>query len=397
MTNPPTDAGHPPLPDRVDVLVVGARAAGAATALLLARAGAEVLVVDRAAPGADTRSTHALMRTGVVQLSRWGLLDRLVAAGTPWVRRTTFHYGDLTATVDVRPDRWAEGLCAPRRTVLDPVLSDAAAAAGADVRHGVHLDALVHDPLGRVVGARLRRGGQHLVLACDLVVGADGLHSKVARSVRAEVTERGRWSTASTYAHVAGLEVDGYQWHFGLGVASGAIPTNDGRTCVFAAVPSARFDDEIRPDVTAGFWRTLRRSSPALAAEVADRGELGPLRTFAGHVGQLRQAAGPGWALVGDAGHFDDPSTAHGISGALKDAELLARSVVEDQLDEYEPARDALAHEVFRATDAISAMGELDELQRHHLALSEAMRAEADEVGGWSLPGGPVLVSPAAR
>ena len=115
----------------LDVVIVGARAAGAATALLLARAGLRVQVVDRSRYGADTLSTHALLRGAVVQLHRWGLLDRVVAAGTPPIRATSFDYGSGPITLRMKPSHGVDALYAPRRTVLDPILVDAARAAGA--------------------------------------------------------------------------------------------------------------------------------------------------------------------------------------------------------------------------------------------------------------------------
>ena len=120
-----------------DAIVVGARVAGAATAMLLARRGLRVLMVDRRRPGSDTLSTHALMRGGVLQLSRWGLLDRVIAAGTPAVTQTVLHYGDTSETVAIRPKAGVPSLFAPRRTVLDPILVDAAEEEGVDVRYGV--------------------------------------------------------------------------------------------------------------------------------------------------------------------------------------------------------------------------------------------------------------------
>ena len=120
-----------------DAVVVGARVAGAATALLLARAGLRVLVVDRARRGSDTLSTHALMRGGVLQLRRWGVLERVVAAGAPPVRRVTFHYGSQATPVALKPHAGVSALYAPRRTVLDAALADAAEAAGARLRFGL--------------------------------------------------------------------------------------------------------------------------------------------------------------------------------------------------------------------------------------------------------------------
>ena len=119
-----------------DTVVVGARVAGAATALLLARAGLRVLVVERSRRGSDTLSTHALMRAGVMQLHRWGVLPRLLAAGTPPIRRTTFHYGSEPVVVDIKDRDGVDALFAPRRTLLDVVLAEAAVESGAQVMYG---------------------------------------------------------------------------------------------------------------------------------------------------------------------------------------------------------------------------------------------------------------------
>src|SRR5689334_2337745 len=126
-----------------DALVVGARCAGAATAMLMARKGMRVLLIDRAGYGTDTVSTHALMRGGVLQLHRWGLLSRLQEAGTPPVRETTFHYGDETVTVAIKPSNGVNALYAPRRTLLDSTLVDAAREAGVTVCRGQTLVGLV--------------------------------------------------------------------------------------------------------------------------------------------------------------------------------------------------------------------------------------------------------------
>src|SRR6516165_2297862 len=107
---------------RYDVIIIGARCAGAATALLLARSGAKVLVIDRQAYGSDALSTHALMRGGVLQLTRWGLIPDITSARTPAIRSATFHYGSEAIRVAIKPEYGAECLFAPRRTVLDRVL-----------------------------------------------------------------------------------------------------------------------------------------------------------------------------------------------------------------------------------------------------------------------------------
>ena len=140
------------------MVIAGARCAGAATAMLLARQGARVLLLDRSRYGADTLSTHALMRGGVHQLYRWGLLPRVIAAGTPTVRSATFHLPGGVSTVEIRPKHGVDGLYAPRRTVLDAILVDAALSAGADVRFGTSVTGLRRDRTGRVIGITGRAG-----------------------------------------------------------------------------------------------------------------------------------------------------------------------------------------------------------------------------------------------
>src|SRR4051794_5142282 len=167
-----------------DVVVVGARAAGAATAMLLARDGLDVAVIDRGRYGADTLSTHALMRAAVIQLRRWGVLDRAAASGAPAARRTTFTYADDELRVTVKPAHGIDALYAPRRTVLDPILVDAASAAGAEIAYGTTVTGLEHDDTGRVVGVSTRdAAGRLQTRRAKWVVGADGIRSAVARAV----------------------------------------------------------------------------------------------------------------------------------------------------------------------------------------------------------------------
>ena len=168
-----------------DVVVAGARCAGAATAMLLARQGARVLLLDRSRYGTDTLSTHALMRDAVLQLHRWGLLAPVVAARTPAVRSTTFHLPGAASTVEIKPKHVVDALYAPRRVVLDAILADAARSAGADVRFGTSVTGLRRDRTGRVAGITARAGAAHLEVSADLVVGADGRRPTVARYVGA--------------------------------------------------------------------------------------------------------------------------------------------------------------------------------------------------------------------
>ena len=368
---------------RYDVVVVGGRAAGASAAMLLARAGLRVAVVERGQRGADTLSTHALMRGAVVQLSRWGLLDRAMAAGTPPVRSTTFHYGDTTVPLAIKPRFGVDALCAPRRPVLDGTLAAAAEEAGADVVFGARVSDLSRDASGRVNGVVVEDApGRRRHVAARLVVGADGLRSTVARLAGAAVLEAGSHGAAVIYGYWSGLSVDGYHWYYRPGVSAGAIPTNDGLVCVFASMPSSRFLHDARFRQAAAYHEVLREVSPALAGHVARGRLVGPLRGWTGEPGVMRQASGPGWALVGDAGCFRDPITAHGLTDALRDAELLAAAAREDgerAWRDYAAQRDVFARPLFDLSDRIASFTwDLDELQALHRALSEAMVREAE-------------------
>jgi menaquinone-9 beta-reductase len=369
-----------------DVLIVGARVAGAATAMLLARSGLRVLVVDQGRLGSDILSTHALMRGGVIQLSRWGLLDAVRAAGTPPVRRTVVRYGDVDEVVQIKPIPHCDALYAPRRTVLDPLLVAAAREAGAEVRFGLRATALLRDDLGRVAGAVVPTpDGQRQELRARITVGADGIRSVVAREVGAPCTVRGTASTALVGGYVSGPTADGYQWLYSEGGSAGIIPTNHGQLCAWAAVPSGEFARlKGLPDL--GFHATMRHVAPDWADVLADARFDGPLRGFPGVPGFMRRPWGPGWALVGDASHFKDPLSAHGMTDALRDAELLADAIVAeltgngpagDALRGYEQFRDELSLELFALTDRIAAHDwDLAELRELLVALSAAMRTE---------------------
>ena len=371
-----------------DVIVVGARCAGAATALLLARRGLRVLVLERGRRGADTLSTHALMRGGVGYLHRWGLLDRIVAAGTPPIRQTRFHYADETMTVSIRPAAGVDALYAPRRTLLDTVLVDAAVEAGADVRHGVTVTDLLRDDSGRVTGvtARTRDGGT-LRARAWLTVGADGVRSLVARRADARPVRVGTGAGGIVYGHWRGLDVTGYEWFYRRGVTAGLIPTNDGETCVFVGVPAERFAREIAGDLRGGYRRLLARVTGGADGRLAAAEPPRRLRGHPGRPGLVRQAWGPGWALVGDAGYYLDPLSSHGMTDALRDAFLLNRAVggllrglpEAEALAGFQADRDRAGNLLFKAVDRIAGYHWDDHTIRGLLReLTSAMSEEID-------------------
>jgi flavin-dependent dehydrogenase len=377
--------GDAAMDTRYDAIIVGARVAGASTAMLLARAGLRVLVIDRARPGTDTLSTHAFMRGGVMQLSRLGLLDELIAAGTPAIHRTVIRYGETEETVDIRPGPHVPALFAPRRSLLDRVLIDAAIRVGADVRFQTSLTGLLRDDDGRVIGIEAAdRWGQRLVAHAPLTIGADGLRSRVAREVGVLTYESGTNASAMVVGYWSGVQVEGYQWLYGTGMSAGIIPTNDGQVCVWAGTPSSGFERQ-RREPGLGLHRILHTVAPDWSQALSRGHQHGPVRGFPGVQGFLRQPWGRGWALVGDASHFKDPLTTHGMTDALRDAELLARAILSadgaDHLDHalagYQDLRDALAHELLLLSDRAAGYDwDMAQLRRLLLAVSRAMRPE---------------------
>jgi 2-polyprenyl-6-methoxyphenol hydroxylase-like FAD-dependent oxidoreductase len=369
-----------------DVVVVGARAAGAATTLLLARAGLRVLCLDRTRFGADTLSTHALTRAGVVQLHRWGLLADVVAAGTPPVRRTVFHYGDEDVSVSIRPAAGVDALYAPRRSLIDAVIAKAAGASGATMRFGTAVTGLLHDADGRVTGVATRgRDGSAGAERAGLVVGADGRQSVVATSVGAPAELRGRTASAFVYGYWADLPVDGYEWFYRPGVSSGAIPTNDGLTCVFVGAPPGTVARLVR---TGGAQHAVGALAGSLGPRLAAARQVGGLRYVRGRRAYLRRSWGPGWALVGGAGYWKDPLSTHGMTDALRDAELLARAVRaapvpgSDQIDalaSYQAVRDGLARPLLEVSERIAGYRwDLAEVRRLLMTLSSTMTDELE-------------------
>jgi flavin-dependent dehydrogenase len=365
---------------KFDAVIVGARCAGAAAAMLLARAGARVLVLDRGVYGGDTLSTHALMRGAVLQLHRWGVLREIVAAGTTAVQATTFSYTDQDVTVPIEPKLGVTALYAPRRVLLDRVLVDAAAQSGAEIRFGVQVDRVIRDARGRVRGMVAYSGDTRLEIEADLTIGADGLHSTIAEQVDAAIVVQGGYSTATLYSYWEQLPVEGYYWRFQTSACMGAIPTNDGATCVFVSVPARRFRDEVRGNAPAAYRRLIAQSSSAFAARLETARLVEPVRGFGGHLGFIKEGIGPGWALVGDAGYFKDPLTAHGITDALRDAELLARAAIvgtNDAFADYARTRHDLSRRLFEITDEIASLDWTDErVQSLHRAFSSEMSRE---------------------
>jgi flavin-dependent dehydrogenase len=306
-----------------DAIVVGARVAGASTALLLARAGLRVLVLDQARVGTDTLSSHQLQVPGGALLRDWGLLDALRAAGTRGVPRLSFDTGTAVLAGAYPSHHGVSELLSPRRTQLDRLLVDAARAAGAEVRDGVVVDSLSMLD-GRVTGVRATaKGGRTQELRAALVVGADGKHSLVARLAGAREYRTAPASSGACYAYVANLPLSQGEVHTRPHRLVGAWPTNDGLSIVYVAMPRNRFN-ELRA--------TLKADPAQVVAGMGDLPERLREAKLVEHVrgttdlpNVMRRPYGPGYVLVGDAGLVMDPITGQGIGNALADARRRVR------------------------------------------------------------------------
>jgi flavin-dependent dehydrogenase len=347
-----------------DVIVVGARCAGASLAMLLARAGHRVALLDRTSFPSDTMSTHFLWQRGGARLRAWGLLDRLEARGCAPIREITFDVGPVQMTgIGPAIGSVTDTYC-PRRTVLDGLLAEAAVESGADLIEGFAVRDVLRSG-SQVVGVRgsLRRSGE-TSLRASVVVGADGLHSTIARKVSARAYREHAPLTAVYYSYWSGLGDLGATFHARPGRLILVWPTNDDLTCIYVAWPRREFR-QVRTDVAGSFDAALKLV-PALY-DAAASGRKEERFTGTGDLPNLyRASAGPGWALAGDAGHHKDPSTGMGMSDAFLAAELLAEAI-HDGLAGSRPMDDALAG-YQRRRDALTADG-------FELALSTARLA----------------------
>jgi len=340
-----------------DAIVVGARCAGSPTAMLLARAGHRVLLVDRATFPSDTVSTHAVHAPGVAALRRFGLLEQLETTGCPRVPRYSYDFGPFTISGSPKPaDGDISYAYGPRRTVLDKILVDAAAEAGAELREGFAVEELVFDGEA-VTGLRGHaRGGRTVTESARIVIGADGRTSAVAKGVRAAEYNEQPAEAAWYYTYWSNLPVDGIELYIRPGRGWVALGTHDGLTLVGVGWPIAEFEAN-RKDIEGAYLRTLELV-PTFAERVraASREER-----FVGTLvpNFFRQPYGPGWALVGDAGYTKDPVTAYGIMDAFLSAERLTDALVEwlsgsgpydDAMADYKRERDQHAFPAYKLT-----------------------------------------------
>jgi 2-polyprenyl-6-methoxyphenol hydroxylase-like FAD-dependent oxidoreductase len=323
-----------------DVIVVGARVAGSATAMLLARKGYKVLLVDKAAFPSDTMSTHQVQLPAVARLKRWGLLDRVIASNAPAARQVRFDIGPVVLQGKFPEFEGIDALYSPRRYILDKILVDAAVEAGAELHENFIVDEILRDD-DRVTGIRGHaKEGQSVAEQARVIVGADGRHSLVAKAVQPEKYHEHPAQSLAYYTYWADVPLSGGEV-YGRGPRSiGLWPTNDGLTMSYIAWPVKEFNT-FRSNIEANVMSTFD-----LVPELGQRMRSGRrVEKFVGTAdlpSYFRKPYGSGWALVGDAGLVKDPITGQGINAAFRDAELLTEAL-DRGLSGQQPLTTALA------------------------------------------------------
>jgi flavin-dependent dehydrogenase len=332
-----------------DAIVVGARCAGASTAMLLARQGYRVALLDRAHFPSDVPRGHFIHRHGPPRLARWGLLDRITATGVPPTTAQRSYFGDfmlLAENLELDGIAWGYG---PRRAVVDKIMVDAAVESGADLHQGFAVESLLIED-GRVGGIRGANGTR---ITAPLTIGADGRHSRVAQVVDAPVYEAVPTLACWYFTYFRDVHDPRFEMHvLPQRRAIFTFVTNDNLLAVFVGWPIDEYG-AVRVDLDRSVMAALDLA-PGLGERVraGQRAEriygTGDMPNF------LRQPYGPGWALVGDAGCHKDPFLALGMCDALRDAELLA-DAAHAGLSGARPLDAALADYERRRNDACLA------------------------------------------
>jgi len=368
-----------------DAIVVGARCGGSTTAMLLARQGHRVLLVDRATFPSDTLSTNVIHARGVALLDKWGLLDRLVATGCPPMTHYCFDFGPVVIDGTTLPvDGHTVGY-APRRIILDQLLLDGAREAGVEVREAFNMDDLLIED-GVVTGIVGHSGADDPVeLRARIVIGADGKNSHVARLAGATTYHEKPKLQYAYYTYFRDLPTDGMRAYIRPDRGFGVMPSNDGLTLIVVGWPYAEAA-AYKADVEGNFLATLEMV-PEFAERVRGATRVEPF--LGGAVPHFfRTPYGPGWALVGDAGVTRDPITAQGISSAFADAERCSTAVdawirgaatYDDAMGAWHRERDAVSLPVYEFTAQLAALEPPPEELQQLLGAIQGNQAAMDQ------------------
>lgn len=347
-----------------DAIIVGARCAGSPLAMLLARKGYRVLLLDKSTFPSDTISTHHIHQPGVARLKRWGLLEKVQTSNCPATIKMNFDVGPFALVGAPPPADGVEEAYAPRRKVLDKILVDAAVDAGAELREGFSVNELTTDG-GRITGIRgSGKSGPAVTEIARVVVGADGARSFVARGVHAPVYDDRGMLTCNYYSYWSGVPVEGPELYLRENRMIVADATNDGLTMVTVVWPKEEFN-RVRSNIESEFMRALDEHAPVLGERIRG-GSREERFTGTGFIPNfLRKPYGAGWSLVGDAGYMKDPVTAQGITNSFSHAEMLADALdigfsepgrMEDALADYERQRNEEVMPMFEHTCQLAGL-----------------------------------------
>jgi len=372
-----------------DAIVVGARCAGAPTAMLLSRKGYRVLMVDKARFPSDTVSTHLIWQAGLARAKRWGLLERIAGLGAPPIHKLQMDAGFFRFAGSPPPLDGIDYAVAPRRILLDKALIDAAVESGVEFREAFYVDEMVKEE-GRVSGIAGRCSGNGSVVEkARIVIGADGAGSTVARAVQASKYNVRPSTSAAFYSYFAGgPRVTDFEIYFRPAHGGGMLPTNDGLTCIAIAWSDEFADPRERPEHG---YRKVMESIPRMTEFLQTGQQVSPVMGKRKQPGYFRQCWGEGWALVGDSAYYKHALTAQGITDAFRDADLLCEAIDEGfsgrrdlqaSLAEYQRRRDAAALPMYQSTcDRAALQAPPPEMQALFGALQHNQRA-ADQFFG---------------
>lgn len=360
-----------------DAIIIGARRAGSPTAMLLARKGYRVLLLDKGGFSSDTLSlAHTIYQPGIAYLKQWGLLERIVESNCPPLRRMRFDVGPFALEGMPPPVGDIAFGYAPRRRVLDTILVEAAVQAGAELREHFTVKELLADGR-RVTGIRgYVAGGAMVTEQARIVIGADGIRSFVARSVQAPAYNARPALTCTYCSYWNDLPLAGIELYVRPGQMIILVPTNDGQTSISAFWPNAAFP-EVRANIEERFMWAVA-SIPGLAERVRGAQQIGQFHGSADMPFFFRKPYGPGWALAGDAGHHKDPITSQAISDSFRDAALLSEAIdaglsgrqpLDPALAEYERRRNEAARPLYEWTYQLATLATPPEMWQLFTAL----------------------------
>ncbi len=340
-----------------DALIIGARCAGSPTGMLLARKGYRVLIVDRDTFPSDTLSTSYMQIDAVQRLHKWGLHERLLATDTPELKTIHAAFNAMEMDLPTGP----VPTLAPRRTVLDSLLVDAARDAGAEVREGCSVLEVLKNADGAVTGVRLRKDGVESVEEARIVIGADGRNSVVAKAVDAPHYNETPGFSAGFYTFYSGFERDSPYFMLRGGHLIFVFPTNGDAAFVGFEAPYSNWE-QVRADPDAYLQALVAEHAPAILERMNRGKKLDKFYGMGGRESYYRKPFGPGWALAGDAGYLKDPLLGEGVNDAFWAAEHLSEAIdagfsgkrpLEEALAEYETRRNLDTAERYELTHAL--------------------------------------------